>query len=554
MNNDLRYNYISNPTNTERWELLEKLLEIRGRKEDLPDIIDALSPPEDITSICPSGYAKGKNINIGIIGGGLSGLTAAFELRKLGVNIHLYEASDRIGGRISTHHFDKKSKYRAELGSMCVPISHECVWHYINLFKINTRPFIYKNLNGFTYIKNIRFQNPLHGKMAMKKIYPLFNLENWEKNIHWNEMLHNALVKPLLSLTSSERKEILQIKNQYSFKYNQLCEFSLREMLTKAYLSEGAIDLVSSLTPFIRSLQPFSYSEIMQNEYPLNYSQCFELTDGMNKLPASLWREGFSNSTSYGINHEDVGILGWSIYSPIKKIIWNKGDNKVTLAYKSSGRLRYEKCDFVVNTIPFSLLNNIEMSNLESNIATQGMRELNYIDSLKVFVFYKRRFWEDLGIFSGTSTTDLPNGVIYYPSDHYYKGIKNPEEPGVLLACFNLALDATKLASLGENTILEYMNRNLEKIHGLPQNSLDKYVLDYKISHWNSERWIGGAFSCFNPDQKRTFLHDLAKPQYDNKMFFAGEHVSPTHGWMQGAIKSALDASNKIAKVIVKNY
>ena len=35
LNNYIKSNYLSNPTDKERWELLEKLLAIRGRKEDL---------------------------------------------------------------------------------------------------------------------------------------------------------------------------------------------------------------------------------------------------------------------------------------------------------------------------------------------------------------------------------------------------------------------------------------------------------------------------------------------------------------------------------------
>jgi len=141
LNKNIRNANISNPTDSERYELLEKLLAMRGRKEDLPDIIDALSPPDEITSICPPGYGVEKNINVAILGGGLSGLTAAFELRKLGINVTLYEARDRFGGRIYTHYFDKEKQYRAELGSMRLPLAHECVWHYLNLFKIQTRPF-----------------------------------------------------------------------------------------------------------------------------------------------------------------------------------------------------------------------------------------------------------------------------------------------------------------------------------------------------------------------------------------------------------------------------
>ncbi len=43
--------------------------------------------------------------NVAIVGGGLAGLTALHELKKYGIDATLFEASDRIGGRIKTLHF-----------------------------------------------------------------------------------------------------------------------------------------------------------------------------------------------------------------------------------------------------------------------------------------------------------------------------------------------------------------------------------------------------------------------------------------------------------------
>lgn len=41
--------------------------------------------------------------NVAIVGGGVSGLVAAFELKRRGVPFTLFEASDRVGGVIQTH-------------------------------------------------------------------------------------------------------------------------------------------------------------------------------------------------------------------------------------------------------------------------------------------------------------------------------------------------------------------------------------------------------------------------------------------------------------------
>ncbi len=46
------------------------------------------------------------NSRVAIIGGGITGLAAAWELQKHGVDYTLFEASDRLGGKIVTEHID----------------------------------------------------------------------------------------------------------------------------------------------------------------------------------------------------------------------------------------------------------------------------------------------------------------------------------------------------------------------------------------------------------------------------------------------------------------
>mgnify|MGYP001359945639 CR=1 FL=1 len=46
--------------------------------------------------------------NVGIIGSGISGLTAALTLKKQGHNVTLYEKNAQYGGHTYTHHFMEK--------------------------------------------------------------------------------------------------------------------------------------------------------------------------------------------------------------------------------------------------------------------------------------------------------------------------------------------------------------------------------------------------------------------------------------------------------------
>ena len=50
----------------------------------------------------------------------------------------------------------------------------------------------------------------------------------------------------------------------------------------------------------------------------------------------------------------------------------------------------------------------------------------------------------------------------------------------------------------------------------------------------------GGAFAWFTPGQHTALHRHLIMPE--GHIFFAGEHISLTHTWMQGALESALQA------------
>ena len=47
-----------------------------------------------------------KNTSVGILGAGISGLSAAYALQKLGMDVTVYEKENQAGGVIRTHQKD----------------------------------------------------------------------------------------------------------------------------------------------------------------------------------------------------------------------------------------------------------------------------------------------------------------------------------------------------------------------------------------------------------------------------------------------------------------
>lgn len=569
-----------NPTDEERHILLRYALFQDGRQEDFQYIRDLTAPPQDITTIINPGELSG--IRIGIIGAGLAGLSAAYELRKTGAEITIFEAEEnRIGGRVYTHYFDQERLLHGELGAMRIPVSHETVWHYINLFKLPVRPFVQTNENAFIFLRNRRVRNDPEGKNLMMNIYPEYNLTEMEKRTPWQRLEYIGLQAPLLPASPEQRSEVLQVKPCYNTFVNYWDFQSNRKIREAIGLSQGAINMLSSLSPTAGRNLYNSYVDIAQAEYAVTLSFLYELNEGTAALPYAIY-----NSL---INPNPIGHYTFMSSQYLGRVTVKSGNwitgihredktGRVILAYcsKSADCPMHESFDFIVCAIPFSILRTVHINPLFSEIKMQAIREVNYIASQKTIMLCSRRFWEEGGegeqIIGGGSYTDLPISTIWYPSDHArycniqnkfwmqsfpYSSLTIPQahqnvlaaEPGVLLASYNDNLDAIRLAGMTPELRLEEIKNEVEAVHGLPEGYLDSIVTDSKTMNWNINPWSRGALTFFSPEQKRLFSYGMALPEYDNRVFMAGDHISAVHRWMQGALHSGMTAANQLASV-----
>lgn len=541
---------LKNPTDSQRHSILMNALKRAGRLEDYENIIKILSPLPDITNYgSPGEYKK---VKVGIIGGGLAGLSSAFELRKLGFDITLFEASDdRIGGRVYTCYFDKDKGLYGEFGAMRIPVSHEITWHYINLFKLNTNLFIQSSPNSFVYVRKTRTKNI--PSEIMNKIYPQFRLTPAEKNTQWPELFNQISRNILLSLPPEIRAEIIRVQQQYSPQYLYYANRSIRRILELAGLSEGAIALITNVMPIIGAFPYHSYGEIMHDDYTVDFISPFQIDGGTVNLPLSFYKSLISNNPKeYGyINQDALGKIDFRGGCWVNGIFKSDSNGKIILrtGSKNTRQHSYESFDYVICAIPFSVLRVVDINPVFSNEKMQAIKEIDYVDAQKTLFLCSQRFWEkgdeSQKIVGGASYTDLPIESIVYPSQHG-DGFNNPSAPGVLVASYNLGQDAVRIGSIEEPLRFEVIKREVEEVQGLPRGYLDNIVQGHKTVNWNNEPWAKGAFDIFYPGQKKVFLYEMLRPEYGGRIFFAGEHTSRKHAWMQGALYSGMLAANML--------
>lgn len=545
-------NQTPSPTDEQRHEMLREALERAGRPEDYEYILRYLAPEPDITSYAAPGELKG--VKIGILGGGLAGMAAAFELRKLGADITILEASqDRIGGRVYTFYFDSEGIYFGEFGAMRIPVSHETTWHYINLFGLATLPMTSPRRNNFLYVHNTRLRTT---DSIERYLYPKYQLTPEERSTPWSELSEYAMNYTYRQLTPEIRAQLIQILPQYSPEYLPLINMSLRQNFQQLGLSQGAINLISGVdSPSGASLN-ISYAEVAHEDYTFDYINTYRIDGGNVTLPLAFYNSfRYPNPVQYrNLSPAQLGRVAFKLGHTVTGIYQYSHHNQVIIGYRANGIDSADIFDYVICALPFSVVRTLDIKPYFSNMKMQAILELNYEDAQKTLFLCNHRFWErDTpygNIIGGISFTDLPIQSIIYPSDHNLcpqEQLCSPEEPGVLTASYNLGQNATRLGSMGETLRYELIRKNVEEVHGLPKGVLDSMVEYYQTVQWNREPLFRGAFATDLPQQKQLFAYIMQEPEYNNHVFFAGEHVSTKHAWMQGALASGKAAANRLA-------
>jgi monoamine oxidase len=120
-----------------------------------------LGAAADLT-LFPSAFvtAANKRRKVVIAGGGLSGLSCAYELRKLGFEAIVLEGQGRPGCRIQTLREGMDPELVAEAGATRIPDTHELTLSYVHQFGLTLEPFKGRHLAD---VVRLRGQNCVVG-------------------------------------------------------------------------------------------------------------------------------------------------------------------------------------------------------------------------------------------------------------------------------------------------------------------------------------------------------------------------------------------------------
>lgn len=462
----------------------------------------------DFESIIQNGLPPAtKPKKVVIVGAGMAGLTAAYELLRAGHDPMILEARPRVGGRVYTLREPFSPGLYAEAGAMRIPKTHTLTMGYVEKFKLRTSPFSGSNPKAYYFFRGKRYRA---ADIVSHPDALGFDVAPNERGKSTAQMWEQAIRPITAKIDAKGDGAWTEIVQEYD-------HFSTREFLEDRGWSEGAIEMFGLLDNQESRLNA-SFIELLREKQSRSFLDLVELEGGMDNLPRAF-----------------LPTLSSHIRFGAKMIAIDQGPDSVTIHYQTLAGREQATGDYAILAVPFPVLRHVEMLPPFSNTKQRAIRQLHYDASAKILFQCRRRFWEDDdGIFGGSTITDLPVRNIYYPEHGRETG------RGVLLASYTWAEDAQRWGSLDRTDRLVQAIEDVAQIH--PQINETFEVGASQM--WHDDEFAGGAFVLFQPQQETLLHQSIIAPE--GRIYFAGEHCSLFHRWIQGAVESGLRAASEI--------
>jgi monoamine oxidase len=472
----------------------------------------AAYPYAPLSADAPREERKGAGKKVVIVGAGLAGLAAGFELTAAGHEVVLLEAQSRPGGRVHTLREPFNEGLWADTGASTLPEEHDFSMRYVQEFGLKLVPWLAPELQSLKFVFHLNGQRLRTGSGVG---WP-FTLPPEEKQMGSFGMLQKYFMDalgevgdPLAPDWPPESLRALDAMN-------------LTELLRQKGASEGAITILK--TQFYLDL-PADGADHASALYMLRDSHLspgtgasYKIEGGMDRLPREFARR-----------------LQEQIHYGARVVRIEHGPTGVEAVYEQGGLQQRMAGDYLVCAIPFTVLRGVEVSPPFSAEKRRTISELPYCSTSRVFLQTRRRFWIDEGL-SGFASTDR---AIKYVFESTPAGPVRAADRG-LLEGYTSGPGAEQLTSMSEAERVRFALEEIEKVH--PE--VRKHVEGVATKCWDEDPWARGAYAYFKPGQTMTLLRHIAPPE--GRVHFAGEHASAWPHWMQGALESG----NRVAREI----
>lgn len=480
---------------------------------------------------------------VAVVGAGIAGLVAAYELMRIGLRPVVYESS-HLGGRLRSQPFEGADGIVAELGGMRFPRSSTAFHHYVDLLGLPTAPFPnpLTEAAGSTVID-------LHGRTyygrTLADLPPFFTevADAWasalEEGAGFTDLQQAIRERdvPRIRALWAELVEVWDDRTFYDFVSTSKAfadlSFAHREAFGQVGFGTGGWD----------SDFPNSMLEILRVVLTGCDDDQLLVVGGVEQVPQGLWTRAPRDLVHWPAGTSLSSLHGGGTRPGVARLHRVDADTiRVTDVYGGTRDVP------AVLTTCQSWLLSTQIDTDESLFGQElwmALDRTRYMQSTKTFVMVDRPFWRDVDpatgreVMSTTLTDRLTRSTYLFDN--------GPARPGVICLSYSWMSDSLKMLPYPVEKRVELALGALRKIY--PTVDVGAHVIGDPITvTWESDPHSLGAFKGALPGHyrynRRMYCHFVQDdlPAAERGIFMAGDDVSWTPAWAEGAVQTALNA------------
>ena len=450
-----------------------------------------------------------------ILGAGLAGLSAAYELRKAGYDCTVLEARDRVGGRNWTVRRGSRLAMTDGTRQLCdfdpglywncgparLPSHHQAVLGYCREFGIALEVEVNTSRGALLLNPDANDGKPIEMRQAIN-----------DSRGEIAELLGKALDRGALDqeLAPHDKERMIDFLQRYGdLSPDRLYHGSERAGLKVLPGAGDQIAVRRDPVPLGTLLDADMWSAMLFEEGFDFQATMFQPVGGMDRIPMAFARK--------------LGAIVRldSVVTAIKR----KGDGvAITYRDRRSGKMKMIEAAYCLVTIPLKVLATIEAD--FSSPYRSAIAGVQYGNAVKI-AWESPRFWEsEQHIYGGISWVSGPTSLVWYPSDRFFS------ERGILLGAYTFGQRVDALAAKPLQEQFDMSRAVIEALHPGHGKELQKPMGVV----WSKVPFSLGISARY-PTSNDPAYSLLGQP--DGPFYFAGEHLSHVGAWQEGAILSA---------------
>jgi monoamine oxidase len=441
------------------------------------------------------------NRTVIVIGAGLAGLSAAYELHRAGWKVTVLEARPRVGGRVYSIRSFAHGQV-AEGGGEFIEETHTRMLSFAKEFNL-----------------------------------PLGRVGSWQGQVDdWASFDGKAGPMSDRSIWGTDLH--LQIDRVWS----ALAE--LGKLISDPYQPQAAREATrldrQSASDWIASLDvhPLAKNEFIQHirsEYTTEPDRLSLLDLARNA--AMYYMDGYG--------HQNYRIIGGNDLIPcaLADVLPDVRLNcvvtsirilpeEVVVTVKQNDSHLTLRSAFAILAIPLTTARLIDFHSSLPAAHQRMVDHVSYGAVTKVLIQYRKRFWKDRG-WNGRFVSDTPIVMTWHATNHL------DEEAGIITA-YTGGGPGVKLSALSDDERIHVAVNEIEKL--FPGSS--ELIEHTATVAWFNEEFTRGSYMALSPGEVTSHWDVLMSPA--DRLFFAGEHATALQGYMEGAVESGQRAARTI--------